>query len=151
MWRGRIDPCVGTGMRRFHPNWDGKHLSLTSSWTRKRQAATPPMRQCPAAVPGDPGMQLSEERSLSARPASASLLLFLLITCKCIAGAQNAWDMLSEERSQKQITTGSSGINNILGGGIRCKEVTEIGELFTLYQCLYLIMSRSRSTWLAIE
>jgi hypothetical protein len=80
MWRGRIDPCVGTGMRRFHPNWDGKHLSLTSSWTRKRQAATPPMRQCPAAVPGDPGMQLSEDRSLSARPASASLLLFLLIT-----------------------------------------------------------------------
>ncbi|KAK3161094.1 hypothetical protein QOZ80_1BG0071750 [Eleusine coracana subsp. coracana] len=35
--------------------------------------------------------------------------------------------MLSDEQSQKHITTGSTGINNILGGGIHCKEVTEIG------------------------
>nr|CAB3473355.1 unnamed protein product [Digitaria exilis] len=42
-------------------------------------------------------------------------------------GAQNAWDMLSEEQSQKHITTGSGDLNNILGGGIHCKEVTEIG------------------------
>ncbi|KAK3164608.1 hypothetical protein QOZ80_1AG0021800 [Eleusine coracana subsp. coracana] len=42
-------------------------------------------------------------------------------------GAQNAWDMLSDEQSQKHIPTGSTGINNILGGGIHCKEVTEIG------------------------
>ncbi|KAL6882099.1 hypothetical protein ACP4OV_011571 [Aristida adscensionis] len=47
--------------------------------------------------------------------------------CKLIAGAQNAWDMLSDEQSQKHITTGSGDLNNILGGGIRCKEVTEIG------------------------
>ncbi|WVZ69970.1 hypothetical protein U9M48_018681 [Paspalum notatum var. saurae] len=42
-------------------------------------------------------------------------------------GAQNAWDMLSEEQSQKHITTGSGDLNGILGGGIHCKEVTEIG------------------------
>ncbi|CAM0881455.1 unnamed protein product [Alopecurus aequalis] len=42
-------------------------------------------------------------------------------------GAQNAWDMLSEEQSQKHISTGSSDLNGILGGGIHCKEVTEIG------------------------
>ncbi|PAN30046.1 hypothetical protein GQ55_5G271200 [Panicum hallii var. hallii] len=44
-----------------------------------------------------------------------------------LAGAQNAWDMLSDEQSQKHITTGSGDLNNILGGGIHCKEVTEIG------------------------
>jgi RAD51-like protein 2 len=46
---------------------------------------------------------------------------------KYITGAQNAWDMLSEEQSQKHISTGSSDLNGILGGGIHCKEVTEIG------------------------
>ncbi|KAG2589539.1 DNA repair protein RAD51 homolog 3-like isoform X1 [Panicum virgatum] len=44
-----------------------------------------------------------------------------------LAGAQSAWDMLSDEQSQKHITTGSGDLNNILGGGIHCKEVTEIG------------------------
>ncbi|KAI5012000.1 hypothetical protein ZWY2020_024134 [Hordeum vulgare] len=44
-----------------------------------------------------------------------------------LQGAQNAWDMLSEEQSQKHITTGSGSLNDILGGGIHCKEVTEIG------------------------
>uniref|UniRef100_A0A453BBM5 DNA repair protein RAD51 homolog 3 n=2 Tax=Aegilops tauschii subsp. strangulata TaxID=200361 RepID=A0A453BBM5_AEGTS len=44
-----------------------------------------------------------------------------------LQGAQNAWDMLSEEQSQKHITTGSGDLNGILGGGIHCKEVTEIG------------------------
>ncbi|KAL5227073.1 hypothetical protein ABZP36_015338 [Zizania latifolia] len=42
-------------------------------------------------------------------------------------GAQNAWDMLSDEQSWKHINTGSADLNNILGGGIHCKEVTEIG------------------------
>ncbi|VAH44924.1 unnamed protein product [Triticum turgidum subsp. durum] len=46
---------------------------------------------------------------------------------KYVTGAQNAWDMLSEEQSQKHITTGSGDLNGILGGGIHCKEVTEIG------------------------
>ncbi|XP_051224683.1 DNA repair protein RAD51 homolog 3 [Lolium perenne] len=44
-----------------------------------------------------------------------------------LKGAQNAWDMLSEEQLQKHISTGSSDLNGILGGGIHCKEVTEIG------------------------
>ncbi|KAG8044936.1 hypothetical protein GUJ93_ZPchr0008g11606 [Zizania palustris] len=44
-----------------------------------------------------------------------------------IKGAQNAWDMLSDEQSRKHINTGSGDLNNILGGGIHCKEVTEIG------------------------
>ncbi|XP_040376091.1 DNA repair protein RAD51 homolog 3 isoform X3 [Oryza brachyantha] len=44
-----------------------------------------------------------------------------------LKGAQNAWDMLSDEQSRKHINTGSADLNNILGGGIHCKEVTEIG------------------------
>ncbi|KQK08409.1 hypothetical protein BRADI_2g41710v3 [Brachypodium distachyon] len=44
-----------------------------------------------------------------------------------LRGAQNAWDLLSDEQSQKHITTGSGDLNSILGGGIHCKEVTEIG------------------------
>ncbi|KAG8644217.1 hypothetical protein MANES_11G109100v8 [Manihot esculenta] len=42
-------------------------------------------------------------------------------------GAQNAWDMLQEESSLTRITTSCADLDNILGGGITCKEVTEIG------------------------
>ncbi|MQL82204.1 hypothetical protein Taro_014680 [Colocasia esculenta] len=41
--------------------------------------------------------------------------------------AKTAWDMLSEERSLRHITTGSQKFDAILGGGIHCSEVTEIG------------------------
>lgn len=44
-----------------------------------------------------------------------------------ITGAQNAWDMLHEEKSLTRITTSCADLDNILGGGISCKEVTEIG------------------------
>lgn len=44
-----------------------------------------------------------------------------------LAGAQNAWDMLHDEESLMHITTSSADLDNILGGGIHCKEVTEIG------------------------
>ncbi|KAL7158523.1 hypothetical protein ABFS83_02G149400 [Erythranthe nasuta] len=42
-------------------------------------------------------------------------------------GAQTAWEMLHEEESSICITTSCSDLDEILGGGIRCKEVTEIG------------------------
>lgn len=42
-------------------------------------------------------------------------------------GAQNAWDMLHEEESLTHITTSCADLDGILGGGIHCKEVTEIG------------------------
>ncbi|KAJ0964153.1 hypothetical protein J5N97_029275 [Dioscorea zingiberensis] len=42
-------------------------------------------------------------------------------------GAQTAWDMLSEEQALRHISTGSGDLDSILGGGIHCKEVTEIG------------------------
>jgi RAD51-like protein 2 len=48
---------------------------------------------------------------------------------RIFTGVQNAWDMLSDEQSRRHINTGSADLNNILGGGIHCKEVTEIGEL----------------------
>ncbi|XP_047982723.1 DNA repair protein RAD51 homolog 3 [Salvia hispanica] len=44
-----------------------------------------------------------------------------------VNGAQTAWDMLHEEESSKCITTSCSNLDEILGGGIHCKEVTEIG------------------------
>ncbi|WOL06313.1 DNA repair protein RAD51 [Canna indica] len=44
-----------------------------------------------------------------------------------LKGAQTAWDMLSEEQMQRHITTGCEELDAILGGGIHCKEVTEIG------------------------
>ncbi|CAL9101258.1 DNA repair protein RAD51 homolog 3-like isoform X2 [Musa acuminata AAA Group] len=44
-----------------------------------------------------------------------------------LKGAQTAWDMLSEEQMQKHITTGCEELDAILGGGIHCKEVTEVG------------------------
>ncbi|KAJ3679848.1 hypothetical protein LUZ60_016126 [Juncus effusus] len=42
-------------------------------------------------------------------------------------GAQTAWDILSEEQMERQISTGCEEFDLILGGGIHCKEVTEIG------------------------
>ncbi|CAI8600760.1 unnamed protein product [Vicia faba] len=44
-----------------------------------------------------------------------------------IDGGQTAWDMLNEERFSSLITTSCADLDNILGGGISCKEVTEIG------------------------
>ncbi|KAF5466986.1 hypothetical protein F2P56_016863 [Juglans regia] len=43
------------------------------------------------------------------------------------AGAQTAWDMLHEDEMFPRITTSCLDLDNILGGGINCKEVTEIG------------------------
>ncbi|ESQ39231.1 hypothetical protein EUTSA_v10001556mg [Eutrema salsugineum] len=42
-------------------------------------------------------------------------------------GAKNAWDMLHEEESLPRITTSCSDLDSILGGGISCRDVTEIG------------------------
>ncbi|KAL3536967.1 hypothetical protein ACH5RR_000333 [Cinchona calisaya] len=44
-----------------------------------------------------------------------------------VNGAQTAWDMLHEEESCGHITTSCADLDDILGGGISCKEVTEIG------------------------
>ncbi|GAV78650.1 Rad51 domain-containing protein [Cephalotus follicularis] len=44
-----------------------------------------------------------------------------------VNGAQNAWDMFHEEESLIRITTSCADLDKILGGGINCKEVTEIG------------------------
>ncbi|KAK6920282.1 DNA recombination and repair protein Rad51-like, C-terminal [Dillenia turbinata] len=44
-----------------------------------------------------------------------------------VAGAQTAWDMLREEEFASRITTSCKEFDHILGGGISCKEVTEIG------------------------
>ncbi|KAI3753163.1 hypothetical protein L2E82_25209 [Cichorium intybus] len=46
-----------------------------------------------------------------------------------VKGAQSAWDMLQEEETLVLITTSSLDFDNILGGGIICKEVTEIGRV----------------------
>ncbi|XP_010264169.1 PREDICTED: DNA repair protein RAD51 homolog 3 isoform X2 [Nelumbo nucifera] len=43
------------------------------------------------------------------------------------SSAQTAWDMLYEEEFMTRITTSCADLDNILGGGISCKEVTEIG------------------------
>ncbi|XP_021864325.1 DNA repair protein RAD51 homolog 3 isoform X2 [Spinacia oleracea] len=45
-----------------------------------------------------------------------------------LTGAQNAWEMLHED-SCVRITTSSADVDDILGGGISCKEVTEIGGI----------------------
>ncbi|KAK9076446.1 hypothetical protein SSX86_004780 [Deinandra increscens subsp. villosa] len=45
-----------------------------------------------------------------------------------VNGAQSAWDMLQEEETTRvHITTSCADLDSILGGGISCKEVTEIG------------------------
>ncbi|KAL5571939.1 hypothetical protein UlMin_021536 [Ulmus minor] len=44
-----------------------------------------------------------------------------------VNGAQTAWEMLHEEQFFPRITTSCADLDEILGGGINCKEVTEIG------------------------
>ncbi|KAK4352958.1 hypothetical protein RND71_028476 [Anisodus tanguticus] len=48
-------------------------------------------------------------------------------TSSIVNGAQSAWEMLNDEESLGRITTSCSELDDILGGGISCKEVTEIG------------------------
>ncbi|XP_024992828.1 DNA repair protein RAD51 homolog 3 [Cynara cardunculus var. scolymus] len=48
-------------------------------------------------------------------------------SCTIVHGSQNAWDMLQEEKTLVRITTSCADLDDILGGGISCKEVTEIG------------------------
>ncbi|CAH9102341.1 unnamed protein product [Cuscuta epithymum] len=51
-------------------------------------------------------------------------------TTRChdvVSGAQNAWDMLHQEELCGRITTCCTDLDQILGGGISCQEVTEIG------------------------
>ena len=52
------------------------------------------------------------------------------------SGAQTAWDMLHEEQMFPRITTSCADLDDILGGGINCKEVTEIGLLIRCVLCL---------------
>lgn len=44
-----------------------------------------------------------------------------------VFGAQTAWDMLHEEQTLRHITTSCEALDAILGGGINCQEVTEVG------------------------
>lgn len=60
-----------------------------------------------------------------------NFVLFCVFSISCFicrAGGQTAWDMLNEERYSSLVTTSCVDLDNILGGGISCKEVTEIGE-----------------------
>lgn len=44
--------------------------------------------------------------------------------------ARTAWDMLSDEQTTRHITTFSGELDAILGGGIHCNEITEVGKWF---------------------
>ncbi|KAL6128943.1 hypothetical protein ACLB2K_072296 [Fragaria x ananassa] len=44
-----------------------------------------------------------------------------------VNGGQTAWEILNEEKLSPRITTSCADLDYILGGGINCKEVTEIG------------------------
>lgn len=55
-----------------------------------------------------------------------TLLLNLMLSL-CHEGAQTAWDILRDEQTLTHITTSCEELDTILGGGINCKEVTEIG------------------------
>lgn len=46
----------------------------------------------------------------------------------CLTGAKTAWDLLREEKTMKRIVTFCEDLDVILGGGICCKEVTEVGK-----------------------
>ncbi|CAA7391707.1 unnamed protein product [Spirodela intermedia] len=41
--------------------------------------------------------------------------------------ARTAWDMLTDEQTTRHITTFSGELDAILGGGIHCNEITEVG------------------------
>lgn len=58
---------------------------------------------------------------------SFSFSFSILYSITSYAGAQTAWDMLHEEDLSRRITTSCADLDKILGGGIACKEVTEIG------------------------
>ena len=65
--------------------------------------------------------------SLTISNNPSPLFCVLSIVCLFHAGGQTAWTMLSEEKFAPRITTSYVDLDNILGGGINCKEVSEIG------------------------
>ncbi|KAK4795109.1 hypothetical protein SAY86_013103 [Trapa natans] len=60
---------------------------------------------------------------------------------RAIIGAQTAWDVLHEEESATRITTSSVDLDHILGGGISCCEVTEIGKITALTSLIQLAVN----------
>ncbi|KAL1308841.1 hypothetical protein AAHE18_17G133900 [Arachis hypogaea] len=62
--------------------------------------------------------------------ASASQLATFWLDIKILSffyGGQTAWTMLNDEKFSTRIMTSCVDLDNILGGGITCKEVTELG------------------------
>ncbi|KAK8944388.1 hypothetical protein KSP39_PZI007821 [Platanthera zijinensis] len=80
-------------------------------------------------------IRLSRELQISVQEASN----IIKVTLQCsgavgldgrhvvLRGAQTAWEMFSDEQNLKHISTGSEDFDGILGGGIHCGEVTEVG------------------------
>ncbi|THF98854.1 hypothetical protein TEA_008100 [Camellia sinensis var. sinensis] len=58
-----------------------------------------------------------------------------------VTGAQTAWDMFHEEDLSRCITTSCADLDNILGGGINCKEVTEIDLSSASEESVFLILT----------
>ncbi|QCE02941.1 DNA repair protein RAD51 homolog 3 isoform X2 [Vigna unguiculata] len=64
-------------------------------------------------------LNLAAKTGVSDRPNGTSTTV--------VGGGQTAWDMLNDEKFSSYITTSCVDLDNILGGGIKCKDVTEIG------------------------
>ena len=43
-----------------------------------------------------------------------------------MAGAQSAWELLEVDKSKRRISTMSSQLDRLLGGGLAAQELTEI-------------------------
>ncbi|VYS55593.1 unnamed protein product [Arabidopsis thaliana] len=86
---------------------------------------------CLSSIASVSSSDLARDANITEEEAFAILKLANQSCCNgsrsLINGAKNAWDMLHEEESLPRITTSCSDLDNILGGGISCRDVTEIG------------------------
>lgn len=74
----------------------------------------------PVQLSRDCAMSTSDAQRVSAASASASQPHALL------AGAKTALELLDEERAEHPIVTFCKELDDVLGGGIRCKQITEL-------------------------
>ncbi|RXI06865.1 hypothetical protein DVH24_026001 [Malus domestica] len=124
-WAGNEDPKNGSGKVTNLSITEGKLISAGYTTLVALSSLSPSDLARELKIPESEALEILKVASLDRgldQPDKNNAI---------VNGEQNAWEMLHEELSFPRITTSSDDLDNILGGGINYKEVTEVGLLFS--------------------
>ncbi|KAM1048563.1 hypothetical protein ACFX1X_027992 [Malus domestica] len=120
-WAGNEDPKNGSGKVTNLSITEGKLISAGYTTLVALSSLSPSDLARELKIPESEALEILKVASLDRgldQPDKNNAI---------VNGEQNAWEMLHEELSFPRITTSSDDLDNILGGGINYKEVTEVG------------------------